>query len=313
MRLSDPGYDPREREGDVMASQAYHHWVADGRPWKFARPITQVGDRLRAHGYTVYYQGNQSHLEHEPPEDHTPFSATGWPGKSPYPYCMAMDIMPPKPGQKSKITGAPLPSLAKLAAQLRGDKIDEVKQASFVKYINWEPQGGGGPCYHDSWTPSYSRRTSSDRGHIHVSARSDSATSTLSDGYDLVARILGTPAMEEDTMSAADAKQGIADAFAAAATVTNDTTTDDDAWGRQFIANFNRVVDQSEAAGPLKDTLAAQATAIQNLTALVVQQTSASAQDIAAALAPLLGDVGGASPDEVEQRLRKVLGSLNDA
>jgi hypothetical protein len=296
-----------------MASQAYRNWVADGRPWKFARPITQVGDRLRAHGYTVYYQGNQAHLEHEPPEDHTPFSATGWPAKSPYPYCMAMDIMPPTPGQKSKVTGQPLPSLAKLAGQLRADKMDEVRQAVFVKYINWEPSGSGGPCYHDMWTPTYTRRSSSDRGHIHVSARSDMATSTVSDGYDLVARVLGAPAAEEDTMSAADGKQGFADAVAAMATATNDTTTDDDAWGRQVQANFDKVIDSAMKSGPVSGLLATQATAIQNLTALVVSQTSASAADIAAALAPLLGNVGGASQGEVEQALRNVLGSLNDS
>jgi hypothetical protein len=175
-----------------VASQAYRDWIDDGQPWKFARPIRDVGDRLREHGYTVYYQGNEDHLKKAVPEDHTPFSATGWPGKSPYPYCMAMDIMPPASGQKSKITGQALPSLQKLGAQLRKDRLAGVDGADFVKYINWEPErNNGGPCYQDSWRPGYSRKNSTDRGHIHVSARSDVHTSTKSAGYDLVARTLG--------------------------------------------------------------------------------------------------------------------------
>jgi hypothetical protein len=116
------------------------------------------------------------------------------------------------------------------------------------------------------------------------------------------------PPAAEDSMSAEDGKQGTADAFAAAAA----SISSGDAWGRQFRDNVNAVIDFSTAAGPLKDILTAQAVAIGDLTALVVQQTSASAQEIAAALAPLLGDVSGASPDEVEARIRKVLGSLND-
>jgi hypothetical protein len=288
-----------------VASQAYHNWVADGRPWKFARPITAVGDRLKAHGYTVYYQGNQSHLEHVPPEDHTPFSATGWPGKSPYPYCMAMDIMPPAPGQKSKINGKPLPSLAKIAAQLRGDKIDNVRQAAFVKYINWEPQGSAGPCYHDTWTPTYARRTSSDRGHIHVSGRSDMHTSTVSDGYDLVAKIMG----DEDEMSVADVQEGDLFFWQQAARGTNipaGSTDPNDPYARAARTAVDKIFDWSGLASPLMD-------AVKALTTLVMSQTSATADEIAAALAPLIHVEDGATPAEVEAAVRNVLGSLNDA
>lgn len=183
-----------------MASQAYFDWVDDGRPWKFSRPVTALGNRLRAHGYTVYFEGNDDHLKKNTPEDHTPFSATGWPGKSPYPYCMAGDIMPPTPGQRSKLTGQPLPSLQRLAAQLRKDKIAGYGPAKFLKYLNWEPEGNyTGPCYHDSWQPDYSRRDSTDRGHIHYSGRSDYHLSTATDDYDLVARTLG-----EDDMPTVD-------------------------------------------------------------------------------------------------------------
>jgi hypothetical protein len=182
-----------------MASQAYYNWVSDGKPKRFSRPITAIADRLQEHGYTVYQEGNQAHLTHEPPEDHTFFSATGWPGKSPYPYCNAMDIMPPDAGQKSKLTGERLPSLQLLSAQLYADKQAKHPGVAFLKYMNSEPAGNNtGPCYHDSWTPDHSRINSTDRGHIHISGRSDSVTSTLSDDYDLVARVTG------DDMAAVD-------------------------------------------------------------------------------------------------------------
>lgn len=178
-----------------MASNAYHDWVEDGEPVKYGRAAKAVGDKVAAHGYTVYFKGNQAHLEHEPPEDHTPFSATGWPGKSPYPYVMAGDIMPPAKGQKSKLNGKPLPSLQQLSAQLIKDKKAGVPGAAFLKYINYEPEGEyTGPCYHESWQPDFKRVNSSDRGHIHYSSRSDYATSSASDDYDLVARAMG----EED-------------------------------------------------------------------------------------------------------------------
>jgi hypothetical protein len=104
---------------------------------------------------------------------------------------------------------------------------------------------------------------------------------------------------QEDDMSVADAKQGVADAFAAAA-----APADGDAgrWGRQFRDTFGKVVDGAMASGPLLDAFA-------TLAAQVVRQSPATAQEIAAALAPLinaqLGD--GATPAEVEAAVRNVL------
>jgi hypothetical protein len=172
-----------------VSSQAFLDWLVDGSPWEFARPVRALGDRLAEHGYTVYFEGDQRHLTKDVPEDHTPFSATGWPGRSPYPMCMATDIMPPKTGQTSKLTGRTLPSLAGLAARLRTDRMNGVPGAAWIKYMNWEP--GNGACWHDSWQPDYSRTASEDRGHIHVSARSDTAAYYAADGYDLVARTEG--------------------------------------------------------------------------------------------------------------------------
>jgi hypothetical protein len=171
------------------ASAAYDAWVADGRPWVDARPVRAVGDRLAEHGYTVYYHGDERHLTNVPPEDHTPFSATGWPGPHPYPYCLATDIMPPKAGQVSKLTGRPLPTLDRLAVTLRTDRINNNPGAAWLKYMNWTDETG--LVWHDRWQPGYARSPSSDTGHIHLSGRTDYATSATADGYDLVARTEG--------------------------------------------------------------------------------------------------------------------------
>lgn len=171
------------------ASAAYTAWDADGRPWQYARPVHAFANRLRAHGYTVYEEGDERHLTNVPPEDHTPFSATGWPAASPYPVCMATDVMPPKPGQVSALTGRPLPSLARLGAQLRRDRIDGHPGAAWVKYMNWTDSAG--QVWHDKWQPDYARTTSGDVGHIHGSCRTDYAGSALADGYDLVTRTEG--------------------------------------------------------------------------------------------------------------------------
>lgn len=170
----------------------YASWKAAGRPVLIEGAIRGFGDNLRAHGYIVYYVGDERHLSHTPPEDHTPFSATGWPGRHPYPHILAADVMPPAPGQRSKITGKPLPSLQRIGAQLIADKRSGHPGAAFVKYLNTEPErDNGGPCWHYSWTPGEARKTSPDRGHLHVSSRTDFATSTASDDYDVVARIMG--------------------------------------------------------------------------------------------------------------------------
>jgi len=293
-----------------VASQAYRDWIDDGQPWKFARPIRDVGDRLREHGYTVYYQGNEDHLKKAVPEDHTPFSATGWPGKSPYPYGMAMDIMPPTSGQKSKITGKALPSLQKLGAQLRRDRMAGVDGADFVKYINWEPEGNNsGPCYQDSWRPDYSRKNSTDRGHIHVSARSDVHTSTKSAGYDLVARTLGeddmTPAEMTAWAKSDDGKAALSAAVADAAFPAPAGSTDADGkWlFRTYITNIY---------GALINTrgYAADARTAAQAALVAIKGGSVDVDALAAALAPVLAPLLPDDQDITSDLLRDALRGL---
>jgi hypothetical protein len=298
-----------------VASQAYRDWIADGQPWKFAAPVRAVGDRLREHGYTVYYQGNEDHLKKATPEDHTPFSATGWPGKSPYPYCMAMDIMPPTSGQKSKITGKALPSLQALAAQLRKDKLAGVDGADFVKYINWEPEGNNtGPCYQDSWRPTYSRKNSTDRGHIHVSARSDVHTSTRSAGYDLVARTLGE---DDDVALTPEDKAWIDARFNAAPDKLLDTKYGSTAYpGRTVRAYYRDDHGARDYAigDPKAPTLSASAPLAQLKllpTLLVaIQSGSVDVEALAVALAPVLAPLIPDDQDITPELLRDAFRGL---
>ncbi len=172
-----------------MATTAYNNWVRDGRPWKVAAPIKAIGDVLRRYGYVVYYLGSDdsSHLQASKPQDHCPFSYTGWPASHPYPWVTAMDIMPPK-------AGSGLPSLQRLGAQMIADRQAGHPGMAWLKYINHEPdRDNGGACWHHSWQPNYARVSSSDRGHIHASGRSDMVTAAgAAATYDPVARIRGT-------------------------------------------------------------------------------------------------------------------------
>ncbi len=138
----------------------YQGWVKDGRPWKPAECIDSFARTLRGYGYTVYVLGDEDHLRADTPEDHTPFSHTPWPGPQPYPYVDACDIMP---GGKW--------SLADLGARIYADKQAGVSGTEFIKYMNWTDHNGN--CWHDSWEGSHQRRSSSDRGHIHISSRTD--------------------------------------------------------------------------------------------------------------------------------------------
>lgn len=153
-----------------MTVTTYQQWLADGSPWKDAAPIDSFERTVRGYGYTVYTIGAvDTHLDIPNPEDHAPFSHTPWPGSQPYPYVLALDIMP---GGKW--------SLAKLGAQIFADKMAGRPGTEWIKYMNWTDSSGD--CWHDSWMPGHVRRGSSDRGHIHLSGRTDYVNKPT--GYD---------------------------------------------------------------------------------------------------------------------------------
>lgn len=157
-------------------------WMAAGGRYSLAQPVADIVATLRRYGYVVGTIGNGQHLDHVPPEDHTPYSATGWPVASPTWWVHAFDIMPPP-------AGSGLPDLGRLGSQLVLDRTTGVPGASVIKFLNWTPAGGA--CRHEAWTPDHRVCPSSDTGHIHASVRSDCTHSTIAAGYDPVARARG--------------------------------------------------------------------------------------------------------------------------
>ena len=158
-----------------MASQDYYDWVNSGRHWSDAKPIADLQESLQALGYTVYTIGNQDHLTKATPEDHTPFSHTGWPNSAPKGIVTALDIMP-KNGM------ADLTRLARtlIAAKERGDS-----HAACFKYMNWTNELG--KVEHTSWEPNEKTTSSSDSGHIHLSIRTDYVNSNCCAGWNPLA------------------------------------------------------------------------------------------------------------------------------
>lgn len=156
-----------------MTSRQHQDWINHGKPDNgLCLPLQLLGNTLAAAGYTVYAFPDDSHLDAEPPEDHTTYSETGWPGVSPKWWRHAIDIMPPPPGKG-------LPSL-----QTLGQRIFDARQAgriTWLKYMNWPSDGNLGRAVHDSWKPGYSRSSSGDTGHIHIS--SITGVETLDEAY----------------------------------------------------------------------------------------------------------------------------------
>lgn len=156
-----------------MTCTTYTCWLNDGRPWKNCQPINDFVAALYAHGYTgpTVGIGDLSHLTAIPPEDHTPYSHTPWPGTQPYPFVLAIDIM-----------GGQGLDLVDLGGRLFDDKSSNKPGTEPIKYINWTDSDGN--CWHDSWMPNHTRFASTDKGHIHISFRTDYVTSTRMAIYD---------------------------------------------------------------------------------------------------------------------------------
>lgn len=156
-----------------MSCTSYNCWVNDGKPWKNCRPLNDLIATLYEHGYTGPQSGigDQSHLTATPPEDHCPYSHSPWPGAQPYPYVMAVDIMPNE--------GL---DIIDLGGRLFDDKSSNKPGTEPIKYINWTDSDGN--CWHDSWMPNHTRYKSTDTGHIHISFRTDYVTSNRMATYD---------------------------------------------------------------------------------------------------------------------------------
>lgn len=179
-----------------MASQGYYDWVAAGKPYALIRPLAMVQANIRRHGITVYDYPDDSHLKAARPEDHTPFSVTGWPTANKRWKARAIDIMP------RADTEAARDENTAIALQMIEDKDDGVPGTEWIKYLNYTDDAGD--CWHVAWQPNKVVTPSTDAGHVHVSGRSDVDLDTRADEYDPVARLNGitTPSGEDMAMIA---------------------------------------------------------------------------------------------------------------
>lgn len=171
-----------------MASQGYRDWLKAGRPYTLIRPAKAVQKTLRGYGLTVYDYPNGAHLTAAKPEDHTPFSVTGWPGTNARWNARALDVMPRSTSLAHRKENADI------ARQLIKDRDAGLAGAKWIKYINWTDEVG--VCQQERWTDSTlpnkrTTRTSTDRGHIHISGRSDADDDDRADTYDPVRRMAG--------------------------------------------------------------------------------------------------------------------------
>lgn len=179
-----------------MASQGYYDWLKAGKPYTLIRPATAIVAALRAHGITVYHYPNGDHLKADRPQDHTPFSVTGWPGTNARWNARGVDVMP-RSG-----SAAHRKENADIARQLIRDRNAGHPGVMWIKYLNWTDEQG--VCRQERWTPNHTTVSSTDAGHIHISGRSDADTDARADGYDPVARMNG-----DDDMDLTDQVPGV--------------------------------------------------------------------------------------------------------
>lgn len=144
-----------------MSSPDYDAWLSAGKPYELCQPGQDLLAVLKRAGYDCGSYPDDRHLMKDRPEDHTPFSYTGWPVVSRRWVGHAIDVMPTRG----------LPHLANLARRLIADKNAKVKGTGPIKYINWTSIDG--VCRHESWQPDHRTTSSTDAGHLHISFRSD--------------------------------------------------------------------------------------------------------------------------------------------
>jgi hypothetical protein len=145
-----------------MTSRQHQDWINHGRPDSgLVKPLQKLATKLSSAGYVVYTFPNDAHLDAEPPEDHTYYSETGWPGSSPKWWRHAIDIMPPPSGRG-------LPSLTQIGQTIFNAR--QAGQITWLKYMNWPSDGNLSRAVQDRWEPNHQRGSSSDTGHIHLSS-----------------------------------------------------------------------------------------------------------------------------------------------
>lgn len=148
-----------------MATQMYTNWVHAGRPFKLALPVAQYRSAFLAAGWPVTSigtLGDEAHLQAATPEDHTPFSVTGWPQANPYPYVHAIDVS----HDVSRET-----ILDSLVTRWISDA--RAGRTPWVKYIIYK---GHSWSVRSAWEQ---RNADNHFDHVHVSMRTDYTTTSI--------------------------------------------------------------------------------------------------------------------------------------
>ena len=151
-----------------MAVALYYAWDRLGRPLEPCQPIRDTVNRLklafpRAAAANLFsWHANEEHYQAEPPQDHTPFSATGWPLDSPQWVVFATDVMHrPDLGVDCNVL------FAYWLAEAKAGRMP------WLKYMIWQAKRYD---VRNQWRPVAS---SGHFDHIHKSTRTDHRYTTL--------------------------------------------------------------------------------------------------------------------------------------
>jgi hypothetical protein len=145
-----------------MASRAYYIWDSAGRHWELARPIAELVEWAHRNGVEVLGTiGNEEHLTHEPPQDHTPFSATAWPE--------------PLPGYI--VTAIDLKNINELGARIEVQA--RAGMLPWIKYMNHDGEHLDSRDL-DGDGKTWEEYPSSDQ-HVHLSIRTDWISKSIGD------------------------------------------------------------------------------------------------------------------------------------
>ena len=216
----------------------YNQWVRDGKPFLMCQPGLDLRATLGRHGYTGPATGypDEAHLQAAVPEDHTPFSRTPWPGDQPYPYCLAIDIMPN--------LGV---DTVELAQRLVADKMAGHPGTTPIKYINWTDADGN--CWHDEWQPTHERWASTDVGHDHISFRTDFVVSDAMATYDPLEERMSLTAVQAEVLwNSGWIAQGLA-SMTDPIIIPAHTATDSEPWAAPGATLPNKLAQALKAAG----------------------------------------------------------------
>jgi hypothetical protein len=167
-----------------MAAAEFYVWDRLGRPWTLTTPLVDLKSKMRAAFASVVLGtlGDASHLGAVPPQDHTPYSADGYPRPNPEWVVHAIDVMHhPESGVD--------------CAVLFGYWLSEARagRMPWLKYLIWQAK------IYDVRHGWIAQSSSGHYDHVHLSARTDTESTHLG-GWSPVPPAPVAPTPAEDDM-----------------------------------------------------------------------------------------------------------------